>query len=81
MGRILFWVLLGVAVWIGWRLWHGKLREKIKRDAASARSAVEGEVLVQCRQCGVRLPKSSALTDGSEYFCSSQHRDEYIARQ
>lgn len=77
MGRILFWVLLGVAVWVAWRLWKDKLRLQAKRDAASAKSAVIGEVLVECRQCGVRLPKSTALAEGDAFFCSAQHRDEY----
>ena len=81
MGRILFWVLLGVAVWVGWRLWQGKLRLKSKRDAASAQTAVEGEVLVECRKCGVRLPKSTAVAAGEVYYCSLQHRDEHIDRQ
>lgn len=77
MGRILFFVLLAVAAWIGWRLWKDKQRLQAKRDAAAARSAVEGEALVQCRHCGVRLPRSTAVTVGDSYFCTAEHRDAH----
>ena len=79
MGRILFWVLLAVAAWIGWRLWQSNRRLQSKHDAASAKQAVEGEVLVACSRCGVRLPKSAAIADGDAFYCSPQHRDEHNA--
>jgi uncharacterized protein len=77
MGRVLFWILLGVAVWVGWRLWKDKQRLQVRRDADEAHRAVEGEVLVECRQCGVRVPRSAAVRDADTWFCSAQHRDEY----
>jgi hypothetical protein len=79
MGRILFWVLLAVAAWIGWRLWKNNRRLQSKHDAASAKQVVEGEVLVPCSRCGVRLPRSAAIADGGAYYCSTQHRDEHNA--
>lgn len=81
MSRILFWVLLAVAAWVGWRLWKDRLRIQAKRGAASTPEAVEGEVLVQCRHCGVRLPKSTAVAAGDAYFCTAEHRDAHGAGQ
>lgn len=79
MGRVLFWILLGVAAWIGWRLWKDKQRLQARRDADDVQRAVEGEVLVECRHCGLRLPRSAAARDADTWFCSAQHRDEYAA--
>lgn len=79
MGRVVFWLLLGVAVWIGWRLWKDKQRLQAQRSADEDQRAVQGEVLVECRQCGVRLPRSAAVRDADTWFCSLQHRDEHRA--
>lgn len=81
MGRILFFILLAVAVWIGWRLWQDKARLRARRDTASASEAVEGEVLVPCRHCGLRLPKSTAVAAGDAFFCTEAHRDAHGAGQ
>ncbi len=76
MGRIFFWLLLGVVAWLGWRLWRGQPRTNHRSDAPDVRTQ---EVLVECQMCGVRLPKSEALGQGEVYFCCAQHRDEFNA--
>ncbi len=76
MGRILFWLLLAVAAWLGWRLWRGQARLNHRDSAPASRG---DEVLVECRMCGVRLPKSEALSQNEVYFCCAQHRDEFNA--
>ena len=31
------------------------------------------EDMVRCRHCGIHLPKSDALADGSDYFSNESH--------
>ncbi|HSF46839.1 MAG TPA: PP0621 family protein [Burkholderiales bacterium] len=37
----------------------------------------EGEDMVQCRQCGVHLPKSESIVTRGQFFCSEAHRQLY----
>lgn len=83
MGRIIFLALVGVVAWLGWRLWRASLARPQQNHVPDASNH---EALVECRHCGVRLPKSTALvqrgnTSGQaqqeDYFCSAQHRDEH----
>jgi len=36
-----------------------------------------GERMVPCSQCGLNLPESEALTDGTRYFCCDEHRRQF----
>lgn len=81
MGRVLFWLLLGLAAWFAWRLWKDKARLQARRDAELAQRAADAESLVQCRLCGIRLPRSAAVTRGDDHFCGVPHRDEFDRSQ
>jgi len=71
MGRILFFVVLGVGLYVAFRIW----RIGQRRDAARAPSPPSaGEAMVRCDRCGLNVPRSEALADGSRWFCSEDHR-------
>lgn len=76
MGRLLFFVLLAVVAWAAWRLWQGPRRVDAARQE---RPPAADEVLVECQMCGVRLPKTEALSQHGKFFCCAQHRDEFNA--
>jgi len=81
MGRILFWLLLGAVVWWLVRAWSGgHQRRRGQSGGVQGAPSETAESLVACRQCGVRLPKSSALLAEPGYFCCKQHRDAYQAQ-
>jgi hypothetical protein len=60
MGRILFFLLLALAIYIGWRMW----RMQQSRPRGGAQSSDRGAVaerMVRCDVCGLNLPQSEAL--------------------
>ena len=72
MGRILFFVVLGVGLYVAFRIW----RVSQRRDAAARpeRMPVEGEAIVRCGHCGLNVPRSAAAADGERWSCSEDHR-------
>ena len=83
MGRIVFFLLLAVAVYIGWRLWRA---QQLRGDGAAARSArpADGvESMVKCEVCGLNLPQSDALAapgaDPKRWCCCEEHRRQAAA--
>lgn len=72
MGRILFLVLLGVALYVAFRIWRGGQQRSAARHPP--RTPAVGEVMVRCEHCGLNVPKSEALADGDQWFCSEGHR-------
>lgn len=79
MGRLLFFLLLGVAIYVGYTWW---LRQKriARRRAMDALQAAE--TMVRCEVCGLNLPQSDALPgpqadDGAaRWFCGEAHRTQ-----
>ena len=72
MGRILFFVLLGVGLYVAFRIWRGSQRPGAAAPPADAPAA--GEAMVRCDQCGLNVPKSEALAEGGRWYCSEGHR-------
>lgn len=73
MGRILFFVLLGIVAYIAYRWWRvsqGGGAQGGARRAGGARS----EAMVRCDVCGLNLPQSEALGAGERWFCCEEHR-------
>jgi uncharacterized protein len=70
MGRILFFLLLGIALYVGYRLWRSGLR----REATRTPPADAGEPMVRCDHCGLNLPRSEALAEAGRWYCSDAHR-------
>lgn len=72
MGRILFYVLLGIAAYVVYRWWRASQRVEQGRAGTTARES--SEPMVRCDQCGVNLPQSEALAGGGRWYCSEDHR-------
>jgi uncharacterized protein len=71
MGRILFFVLLGVALYVGFRIWRiGKRRD----EAAAAKPGQTSEPMIRCAHCGLNVPRSEAVADAGRWYCSEAHR-------
>jgi uncharacterized protein len=71
MGRIVFFLLLGIGLYVAFRLWTAKRgRDRTSTSRPPARS----EPMVRCDHCGLNLPQSDALADGGGWFCSEAHR-------
>jgi hypothetical protein len=81
MGRILFFLLLALAIYVGWRL----LRSQRPGGAGGGSGPARGpEAMVRCEVCGLNVPQSEALAaPGStpqRWFCCEQHRRQATAR-
>ena len=72
MGRILFFVVLGVGLYVAFRIWRaGQQRDGANRAAGSPPAA--GEAMVRCDRCGLNVPRSEALAEGDRWYCSEDH--------
>jgi uncharacterized protein len=72
MGRILFFVLLGIGLYVAYRLWSaGRGR---REDPGVMRRPASGETMVRCERCGLNLPQSEALGQGGRWYCGDEHR-------
>ncbi len=84
MSRVLFWLLLFLAVW--WLL-RSRARASLRpppsapggaspRDARDARPPVAAlEQMVDCAHCGVHLPASETVRDAQgRLYCCADHR-------
>lgn len=71
MGRILFFVLIGLAIWL---LWRGTQRVGSRPGGEDPRASERGEDMVQCARCGVHLPRSEAREEGGRLVCRDNPR-------
>lgn len=70
MGRILFFVLLAVAIYLLWR----SLQRRDGTSRASERDERLPQAMVSCATCGLHVPRQEALMLGDRYFCCEEHR-------
>ena len=68
MGRLVFWLLIGVLLW--WAV-RGILRSLAAKDSASVAppQTARGEDMVSCARCGVNVPRSSAREEDGKFYC------------
>lgn len=74
MGRILFWVLLGLLVYMAWRWWSVKQRVGDQQGGAKPRKKIGAEPMVACEVCGLNIPQSEAHAGNGRWYCSDEHR-------
>ncbi len=69
MSKLIQFVLLGVAIWFGLRLYR---QWKLNQDRIdSPRGQERFERTVRCTSCGVHLPASAVSANGQCGKCSS----------
>ncbi|MBA3252661.1 MAG: hypothetical protein M3496_09000 [Pseudomonadota bacterium] len=69
MSRILFFVLLALAVYLVWRLLQKK---QLPPDAVNPN--VPRLAMVSCATCGLHVPRDEALMQDERFFCCEEHR-------
>jgi uncharacterized protein len=72
MGRVLFFVLLGVAVYIAFRFL--RVTQRRSNRAASGDSRSVSEPMISCAHCGLNVPRSEAVAADGRWYCSESHR-------
>lgn len=68
MSRIVFFVLLALAIYLVWRLLQKK------RLPPNVDSSVARLPMVSCATCGLHVPREEALIQDERYFCCEEHR-------
>ncbi len=68
MGKLLFFVLVALAVYL--------IVKKGIRPLPPKEPKREVEDMVRCARCGVHLPRSESILSGGEFYCSEEHRLE-----
>ncbi len=71
MGRLLFYVLIGVLIWL---LWRGAVRVTSQPPRPDPRKSAQGEDMVACARCGVHLPRSEAREEDGRLVCRDNPR-------
>jgi uncharacterized protein len=68
MSRIVFFVLLALAIYLVWRLLQKK------RPPSNVDSSIARLPMVSCATCGLHVPREEALIQDERYFCCEEHR-------
>lgn len=68
MSRIAFFVLLAIAVYIGWRLFRAR---QLSRPPSASTPRLP---MVSCATCGLHVPRNEALAQDDRFFCCEEHR-------
>jgi len=72
MGRIWFFVVLAVGLYVAYRLWAAGRRRGDKSGAPQP--PAKGENMVRCDHCSLNVPQSEALSQAGKWYCSDAHR-------
>jgi uncharacterized protein len=68
MSRVVFFVLLALAIYLVWRILG------MKRPPSNTDSSVPRLPMVSCATCGLHIPREEALIQDERYFCCEEHR-------
>ena len=80
-GRILFFIIIGLIIYSGWRVSIAKQiqredREEVseKRSSVSKRANTEpSEKMVQCAHCGTFAVQSESIKKNGRWYCCADH--------
>lgn len=82
MGKILFWAVIIIGVLFITRLLahQAAKRESGAKNKKQAKPESLGkpEEMVRCANCGVHLPRSDALKQNDNFWCSTEHAKEGV---
>ncbi len=74
MGKLLLWLALIAAVYLGYRLVVVSRRRSAQAARRAERNAA-GEPMRRCAHCAVYVPESDAFVVGDRHYCCEAHRD------
>ena len=69
MGKLLFWLLVGV-VFVAW------FKASKRKRQVPPPSTPGVEDMVRCQVCGVNLPRSEAIMSRGRFYCCPEHREQ-----
>jgi uncharacterized protein len=72
MSRVLFFLLLAVAVYLLWRSLQRRNDPPPRSRADEPERSPQS--MVSCATCGLHVPRHEALPLGERFFCCEEHR-------
>ncbi|MCD8504145.1 MAG: hypothetical protein LRY53_11850 [Burkholderiaceae bacterium] len=85
MGKILFWTVVIIGVLFITRLiahYAAKRQTKIdKPKTGKPESLGKPEEMVRCANCGVYMPRSDAVKQNEQFWCSTEHAKAGVKEQ
>ncbi|MDZ7854232.1 MAG: PP0621 family protein [Halomonas sp.] len=82
MNLLLIRLIIFAVIFIAGLKLYGMYREwKLDREGPQQEGNDQGNPMVRCSWCQVHLPEDDALRERGDWFCSSDHRDKYLAEQ
>lgn len=75
--RLLTYLAIGTFIWFFIKNFLRKQQGQANKPPAAKR----GELVVQCRHCGVHLPESEAINAEADYFCSADHKRRWLSQR
>jgi uncharacterized protein len=85
VGKVLVWVVIGLAVMMVARLLGlQKSPPRVRTPGRpgkppAAKTPKELEHMVRCAHCGIYLPRSEALLIGGHIFCGREHAERGVS--
>ncbi|MCL7942058.1 HTTM domain-containing protein [Halomonas sp. ATCH28] len=73
-------IIFAVLFFAGLKLYRMYREWKLDRDDPQ-QGDDQGNRMVRCSWCQVHLPEEDALRERGDWFCSSDHRDKYLAER
>ncbi len=67
-------IVLLVVVAVGWWLASRRPKAVARRQQKQQQQQDKPQAMLSCTHCGVHLPASEAVVDGSGSYCSEAHR-------
>ena len=74
-------IIFAVLFLAGFKLYRMYREWKIDREGTQQEADAQGNQMVRCSWCQVHLPEDDALRERGDWFCSSDHRDKYLAEK
>lgn len=71
-------VILGLVIWMLWRLVRNFQARQAAADRAKQKS-LEQRNMVLCQYCSVHVPENNAIAHDGAWFCSEGHKNKYLA--
>lgn len=77
MGRILFWLVVGLLCWLLIRISLGSSRKTGRNNETGKTDDEQRNIsMAQCAYCGIHFPRSEGVTsEDGRVFCSQPHCD------
>ncbi|MGQ7249682.1 PP0621 family protein [Halomonas sp. V046] len=72
-------IIFAVVFFAGLKIYRIYREWKLEQQGDDNGTQHEGGKMVRCTWCKVHVPEQDALRERGEWFCSSDHRDKFLA--